>query len=82
LGLSAAASAAAGRRVLISHVGAMAARGHAQLILARLPFIDPLAAQRASSRAPARSVFSMRSLEVALMAQGASGRYFGGAVAA
>jgi len=35
--------------------------------------IAPLAAQRASSRAPARSVFSMRSLEVAFMAQGLAG---------
>ena len=82
LGLSAAAAVAAARRVLISHIGTMAARGHTQLLLARLRFIAPLAAQRASSRAPARSVFSMRSLEVALMAQGAGGRCFNGSRAA
>mmetsp|Transcript_10996 Transcript_10996/g.34701 ORF Transcript_10996/g.34701 Transcript_10996/m.34701 type:complete len:219 (-) Transcript_10996:464-1120(-) len=55
---------------------------HAQLILARVQFVAPLTAQRASSRAPARSVFPMRSPEVALMAQGNGGRCFGGAGAA
>jgi len=40
------------------------------------------ATARYTDYTPARSVFSMRSLEVALVAQGAGGRCFGGAVAA
>jgi hypothetical protein len=78
LGLCEAMAASHAKRLLISRIGTMMARGHAQLVAARLQFVAPLTAQRACGRARARDVFSMRSLEVALMARGAGGRSFGG----
>jgi len=51
LSQSASAAAATARRVLISRVGTMAARGHAQLIVARLQSATPLARLQPRARA-------------------------------
>jgi hypothetical protein len=63
LGLAATAASSLACRLLRREVGALAARGHAQLLLARLQFVAPIAVQRTARRALPGQVFSMRSLE-------------------
>ena len=66
LGLSPAAAAALTKAKLTRRIGARIARGHAQMLLARLQLAAPLAAQRDGNRPPRQGhVIDMRSLETA-----------------
>ena len=65
LGLSPEAAAALAKARLTRSVGTAMARGHAQMLLARLPLAVPLAAQRAVNRLRRQGhVLDMRSLEM------------------
>jgi hypothetical protein len=63
LGLSPEAAAALAKQQLTQRIGTAMARGHAQMLLARLQLAAPLAAQRAANRAQPRQVLNMRRLE-------------------
>jgi hypothetical protein len=79
LGLSVAAAAAHAKQLLISRIGTAMARGHAQLLVARLQFTAPLTAQRETGRAHHQSdILSVRAIESALVRRGCGMRVLGG----
>jgi len=80
LGLSVAAAAAHAKQLLISRIGTSMARGHAQLLIARLQFTAPLTSQRETRRAPQRDIITVRAIESALVRRGCGMRVFGGGV--
>jgi hypothetical protein len=67
------------KRLLTNRIGVLAARGTAQLLLARLEFAGPAAAQRAARRSPGQHVVSLAALGAqAGVAMGACRAGFGG----
>ena len=65
LGLSPEAAAALAKAKLTRRIGTAMARGHAQMLLARLQLAAPLAAQRTANRRQRQGhVLDMRSLEM------------------
>ena len=76
LGLDPVVAAGLVKRQLTTKLGTLFARDHARMLLARLQFAAPIAAQRAASRGAGHSMISFRGIARRMI--GMAGRSFGG----